>query len=81
MLIRILEINYHDDKDLYDDAIYLGSFRTPHYGEFIRMLNEFKANDEEFHISIGNEWYAVDSYVFDCPKCDEKLPCINVYVI
>ena len=81
MLIRILELNYHDDKDIYNDAKFLASYTEEHYGEFMRMLNELKDNGEEFNISVGEDWYAIDSYVFNCPKNEAYLPCINVYVM
>lgn len=81
MLVRLLELNYKDEKDIYEDAKYLAGFKVDDYGEFIKMITELKNNDEEYHISVGDEWYSIDTWIFNFPENDEILPCINVYVL
>lgn len=81
MLIRLLELNYENDSDIYEDAKFLAAYKEQNYAEFIRTIKELKDNGEEFKISVGEEWYAIDTYVFNFPKDDEHIPCINVYVM
>ena len=81
MLVRILQLNYKDDADLYEDAKYLAGYNEPNYAEFVRMLKQLKDDGEEFQISVGEDWYMIDTYVFNCSANSEILPCINVYVM
>ena len=79
MLIRLLSKNILDD-DPYENAKFLSAFIENRYGEFIRMLRELKNGKEEFQISVGENWYTIDTYIFSFPENSEMLPCINVYV-
>lgn len=81
MLVRLLELNYKDGKDIYEDAKYLAAFEVKDYGEFIKMITLLKENNEEYDIAVGEEWYSIDTWVFNFPENDEILPCINVYVL
>lgn len=80
MLIRLLELNYGKD-DPYTDAKYLAGFYEKNYGEFVRMIREMKNNGEEYQLSVKDDWYTLDSYVFNFPENSDMLPCVDVYVV
>ena len=81
MIIRLYELSYENDIDPYENAHFLASFEGKNYDAFVRTLSALKDNDEEFQISLDDEWYTLDTWVFNFPKNSEYLPSVDVYVL
>lgn len=76
MLVRLLEYNY-ETEDKYENPRFIKAYKEENYDKFVAMLNLMKGRD----FKVGDEYYTYEEWIFNFPKDDESIPCIDIYVV